>query len=88
MNVLGKQAKEARALKFKKRPRPALSNASGRKLYGIVDNYGTTAAEAAASPAGSARRLLELFLSFTPWSSEAHLPGKKSMYHNTLGRCS
>jgi hypothetical protein len=53
MNVLGKQAKEARALKFKKRPRPTLSNASGRKLYGIVD-YGMTAAEAAASPAGSA----------------------------------
>ena len=54
MNVLGKQAKEARALKFKKRPRPTLSNASGRKLYGIADDYGMTAAEAAASPAGSA----------------------------------
>jgi len=54
MNVLGKQAKEARALKFKKRPRPTLSNASGRKLYGIADLYGMTAAEAAASPAGSA----------------------------------
>ena len=53
MNVLGKQAKEARALKFK-RPRPTLSNASGRKLYGIVDDYGMTAAVAAASPAGSA----------------------------------
>jgi hypothetical protein len=54
MNVLGKQAKEARALKFKKRPRPILSKASERKLYGIVDDYGMTAAEAAASPAGSA----------------------------------
>jgi hypothetical protein len=53
MNVLGKQAKEARALKFKKRPRPTLSNASGRKLYGIVDDYGMAAAEAAASLAGS-----------------------------------
>ena len=53
MNVLGKQAKEARALKFKKRPRPTLSNASGRELYGIVDDYGMAAAEAAASLAGS-----------------------------------
>jgi hypothetical protein len=78
MNVLGKQAKEACALKFKERPRPTLSNASGRKLYGIADLYGMTAAEAAASPAGSASRLLELFLSFTPWSSEAHPAGKKS----------